>query len=138
MSIIGNLIFAYDHWVRAKANENELAKDLGGQVSTFSKTAEGKQWVDGLTAQYGELVAIKPLKMLRGLAGYPKQTFWQYVFKRGVPMDLVVTRTHLLFFDPMLKPEAKMTRVGKDQIRWASVNYGDGSQLHVKLGPGNE
>ena len=87
-------------------------------------------------AQYGEPVAIQALKMLRGLPGYPKQTFWAYLFHLGVPMDLVVTRTHLLFFDPMFKPVAKMTAVSKDQIRWASVNYGDGSQLLVKTRSG--
>ena len=135
-SIIGNLLFAWEHWVKAKANENELVKELRGRILTLSRTEAGKQWVDALTAQYGELVAIQALKMLRGLPGYPKQTFWAYLFHIGVPMDLVVTRTHLLFFDPMFKPEAKMTPVSKDQIRWASVNYGDGSQLHVKLRKG--
>ena len=132
MSAFSGLIFAYKHWFRAKANENELVKDLRGRVSTLTTKEEGKKWADALTEQYGELVAIKRLKMLRGLAEYPKQAFWAYVFKIGVPMELVVTRTHLLFFDPVFGPDAKMTAVGRSEIKWVSINYGDGSQLHVK------
>ena len=71
--------------------------------------------------------------MLRGLADYPKQTFWAYLFKIGMPMELVVTRTHLLFFDPAFQPDAKVTPVCRDQIKQVSINSGDGSQLHVKL-----
>ena len=136
MSVLGNLLFAWEHWIKAKANSNELVKDLRGQVSTLSKTVEGKQWVDGLTAQYGEPVAIKPMKVLRGLAGYPKQSFWQYVFKRGVPMELVVTRTHLLFFDRTFDPDAKLTVVDRNQRGRISINFGDGSMLYVKLKSG--
>ena len=133
MSVLGNLLFAWEHWVKAKANKNELVKDLEGQISTFSKTVEGKQWVDSLTAQYGELVAIRPLKLLRGLAGYPRQTFWQYVFKIGVPMELVVTRTHLLFFDPTFDLGSKLTAIDRNQRGRVSINFGDGSMLYVKL-----
>ena len=133
MSLIGNLIFAYDHWICTKANQNELVKDLEGQVSTFSKTVEGKQWVNVLTGQYGELVATKRLKVLRGLADYPKQTFWQYVLKRGVSMELVVTRTHLLFFDPTFDLGSKLTAIDRNQRGRISINFGDGSMLYVKL-----
>ena len=136
MSAFGGLIFAYEHWFRAKTNQNELVKDLRGRVLTLTKTEEGKQWVDALTEQYGELVAIKRLKMLRGLPDYPKQTFWAYVFKIGVPMELVVTRTHLLFFEPAFRPDAKMASVARSEIKWVAINSGDGSQLHVKTKSG--
>lgn len=132
-SIIGNLLFAWEHWVKAKANENELAKELRGRILTLSKTEAGKQWVESLTEQDGELVAIQALKMLRGLPGYPKQTFWAYLFHIGVPMELVVTRTHLLFFDPTFGPDAKLTVIDRNQRGRISINFGDGSMLYIKL-----
>ena len=134
--IIGNLLFAWEHWIRAKANQNELATELQRRVLILAQTQHGKQWVDTLTNQYGELVAIKPLKVLRGLAGCPKQTFWQYVFKIGVPMELVVTRTHFLFFDPAFGPDAKLTVIDRNQRGRISINFGDGSMLYVKLKSG--
>ena len=134
--IIGNLLFAWEHWVKAKANESELGKDLRTRVQGLSATEDGSKWLDDLTGQYGELVAIKPLKILRGLAGYPKQTFWRYLFKIGTPMELVVTRAHLLFFDPTFGPDAKLTAVDRNQRGRISINFGDGSMLYVKLKSG--
>ena len=135
-SLIGNLLFAWKHWVKAKANENELAKELRGRILTLSQTEAGKQWVESLTERYGELVAIQALEMLRGLADYPKQTFWQYVLKSGRSMELVVTRTHLLFFDRTFDPDAKLTIVNRNQRGRISINFGDGSMLYVKLKSG--
>ena len=133
---IGSLVFAYNHWVRAKTNRNELADALCAKTLTLVTTPEGREWMDALVRQYGELIALKPLKTLRGLSGYPKQSFWQYVFKIGVPMDLVVTRTHLLFFEPAFGSGAKMTSVNGSEVVRTSLNYGDGSQLHVRTRKG--
>lgn len=119
-------------WFSKNGKKSELATSLDNRLASLTKSKAGRTWVNNLQGDVGSFIAVQPVEHIRGLPGYPPIGFWQKLFGRCDPMELVVAETALLLFDPKLAINARYIKVPYCDISSCDEDHAFGSTLIVK------
>lgn len=85
-----------------------------------------------LSTQTGEVIAIEHFPSVLGLPGYLPPTFWRCFLGNGTEMELLFTRSALLFCDPSASESLKRTSIPYADVISARTDYNLASNLIIK------
>ena len=129
LALIFSTVFA---WRRQKNDKKHLI------CTTQEGRGEEERWVKVLHEHHGEFAAKECFKHVSGLPGYPLSNAWVRFLGvvSGPKMDVVITNSTVLFFDPVFSPNARITEIGISTIKHVRSDYFDGSKLVIELADG--
>ncbi|MDB4554764.1 hypothetical protein N9Z94_03180 [Akkermansiaceae bacterium] len=104
----------------------------------FPDSRGNQQSDDVLTVKqfHPHALALEKFQSVHGLPGYPPPTLWQRISGDGTPMELLFTRSALIFCDPSASESLKRTAVPLSDVISARTDYNTGSALIIKSSGG--
>lgn len=117
-------ILVVSGWLLNRNAKNKL-KAAGKAFSAGFPDSGGNQQSD-------DVLAVEQFQSVHGLPGYPPPTLWQRISGSGTPMELLFTRSALIFCDPSASESLKRTAVPFADVISARADYTDGTTLIIK------
>jgi hypothetical protein len=111
-------------WLLNLNAKNKL-KAAGKAFSAGSQDSGGNQQPD-------DVLAVEQFQSVHGLPGYPPPTLWQRISGSGTPMELLFTRSSLIFCDPSASASLKRTAIPFADVISARTDYNNGTALIIK------
>lgn len=124
ITMLANFLAVLSGW-RTNLNAKKRIQAAGKAISSGTPDLNTDQ-------KSGEVLGIEKFQSVHGLPGYPLLNFWQRLFASETPMELLFTRSSLIFCDPSASASLKRTAIPLVDVISARTDYNDGSILIIK------
>jgi hypothetical protein len=126
--LVAVCIMAVRGWL-TKLNAKKKLQAAGKAFSTQIPALDTNQQAD-------EALAVEQFQSIHGLPSYPPPTLWQRVSGSGTPMELLFTRSCLIFCDPSASESSNRTVIPLVDILSCRTDYNNGAALVIKASCG--